>query len=176
MSTFFLLLLAASIVCLIIGLSDPQNFRKWFGQNINRKRIALIFGGLIVACFILTGAFAKPSSNKPKEESKPAATTQETQTPKVETKEETKTEEIVFQTESKNDSTLEKGQTKVQQEGKNGTKELKYKVTYTDGKETGRDLISETITIQPINKYSSDWHERTTQGLYFSTILWRWIL
>jgi len=110
----------------------------------------MIFGGLMVTSFIATGAFASPSENKPQPE--PAAVTQEAPTPKIETKEETKTNEIVFQTENKDDSTLEKGQTKVQQEGKNGTKETKFRVTYTDGEETAREQISESIAVQPVNK------------------------
>jgi len=149
MSTFFVLLLIASIICFVIGLVSPQVFRRWFGQNINRGRIALIFGGLIVALSILTGAYASPSDKKPAEKS---AVTEEATKPKIEIKEETKTEEIVFQTTNQDDATLEQGQTKVQQEGKNGLKEFKYKVTYTDGKETSREPISETITTQPVDK------------------------
>lgn len=151
MSSISLIVFIASIVCLIVGLISPDVFRRWFGRNINRKRIAMIFGGLIVASFITTGAFASPSKEK-KPQPKPTAVVQETPTPKIETKEETKLEDIEFQTENKDDSTLEKGQTKVQQEGKNGTKETKFKVTYTDGKETAREKISETTTIQPVNK------------------------
>jgi membrane protein implicated in regulation of membrane protease activity len=153
MSDLFMFLLLVSIVCFIIGLISPEVFSKWLGKSVNRKRIALVFGGLAVACFILTGASASPSENKPKE--KPAQTTdivQEKKKPVIEIKEETKTEEVAFETTTKDDSTLDKGQTKVQQEGKNGTKEIKYKVTYTDGKETNREKVSESITVQPVNK------------------------
>ena len=110
----------------------------------------MIFGGLMVASFIATGAFASPSENKT--QSKPATVTQEVPTPRIETKEETKTDDVVFQIDTKNDSTIEKGQTKVQQEGKNGTKETKYKITYVYGKETAREVISETVTVQPVSK------------------------
>ena len=146
MSSFSTIVLLASILCLIIGLINPVVFSRWFGKNINRKRIAMIFGGLMVASFIATGAFASSSETKP--QPKPQAVTQEASTPKIETK----TDNIAFQVENKDDSTLEKGQTKVQQDGKNGTKETKYKVTYTDGEETAREIISETITVQLINK------------------------
>lgn len=152
MGTISVLIFIASIICFFVGLISPQVFKKWFGQNINRKRIALIFGGLIVASSIMTNAYAEPSNNKPKENTAQEVKTPEVQSPKIEAKDETKTEEIVFQIENKNDSTLDKGQTKVSQEGKNGTKELKFKVTYTDGKETAREKISENITVQPVNK------------------------
>lgn len=69
-----------------------------------------------------------------------------------EVKEEIKKEEIVFETVNQNDQTLEKGQIKIKQGGQSGAKEIKYKVTYLDGKETVREKISENITIQPINK------------------------
>ena len=150
MSSISIIVLLASILCLIIGLVNPIVFSRWFGKNINRKRIAMIFGGLMVASFIATGAFASPSENKT--QSKPATVTQEVPTPRIETKEETKTDDVVFQIDTKNDSTIEKGQTKVQQEGKNGTKETKYKITYVYGKETAREVISETVTVQPVSK------------------------
>lgn len=150
MSTISMMVLLASILCFIIGLINPVVFSRWFGKDINRKRIAMIFGGLMVASFIATSAFASPSKEKP--QPKPEAFTQQVSTPKIETKEETKTDDIAFQTENKDDSTLEKGQTQVKQEGKNGTKETKYKVTYTNGKETAREIISEVVTVQPVNK------------------------
>lgn len=150
MSSIAIVVFIASILCLTIGLINPVVFSRWFGKNINRKRVAMIFGGLMVASFIVTGAFASPSGQKtqPKSES----IIQDTSAPKIEINDETKTEDIAFQTENKNDSTIEKGQTKVQQEGKNGAKETKFKVTYTDGKETAREKSSEAVTIQPINK------------------------
>lgn len=150
MSSISMIVLLASILCLIIGLINPVVFSRWFGKNINRKRIAMIFGGLIVASFVVTGALAGPSENK--SQTKPETVTQEVSTPKIEIKEETKTDDVVFQTENKDDSTIEKDQTRVQQEGKNGAKETKFKVTYTDGKETAREVVSEIVTIQPINK------------------------
>lgn len=151
MSSVSLMVFLASIACLIVGLISPEVFRRWFGKNIDRKRIAMIFGGVMVASFIATGAFASPSKEK-KSQPKPVATIQETPTPKIETKEETKPEDIAFQTENKDDPTFDKGQTKVQQEGKNGAKETKFKVTYTNGKETAREKISESVTVQPVSK------------------------
>lgn len=154
------IVLFASVLCFIAGLVNPAVFRRWLGKDINRKRIAMIFGGLIVASFITSSAFASPAEIKsqPKAES----ATQETPTPKIETKEEAKTEVIAFQIENKDDSTLEKGQTKVQQEGQEGNKETKFKVTYTDGKETARVKTSEAVTIQPVNKVVLNGTKATT--------------
>lgn len=153
-----MLLLLASIVCFVVGIISPATFRSWFGQGINRGRIALIFGGLIIASSVLTGAYASPNESEPAVKPEPTSTISapasvpEEKKPTIEVKEETKTEEIVFDTANKNDSTLGKGQTKIQQEGKNGAKETKYEVTYTDGNETDRKIISENITVHPITK------------------------
>lgn len=78
--------------------------------------------------------------------------TQEYQKPKIETKEEISNEEITFQIENRDDGNLEKGQTNILQQGKNGVKEIKYRVTYTDGKETAREKLSEEIAANPINR------------------------
>lgn len=70
----------------------------------------------------------------------------------IEEKTEKKNEQIPFSTLNENDFTLPVGQTKVKQEGVNGNKELTFKITYADGKETMREKVSEAITLQPIPK------------------------
>lgn len=54
------------------------------------------------------------------------------------TKIESKDVTISYKTVKKNDSTLEKGKTEISQNGADGTERISYKVTYTNGKETGR--------------------------------------
>lgn len=66
--------------------------------------------------------------------------------------EETVTESISKGIEYVEDSTLIKGQEKVVDEGCDGTKEIKYKVVYNDGNEVSREVISETVTVEPKNK------------------------
>lgn len=60
----------------------------------------------------------------------------------------TEAEPIAYETITKNTSSLYKGQSKVTQKGKEGQKEISYLVTYENGVETGRQVISETITAQ----------------------------
>lgn len=43
-------------------------------------------------------------------------------------------------------------QSRVYQEGVNGQKEIRYEVVYTNGKETSRKKIGETITVNPKNR------------------------
>lgn len=83
---------------------------------------------------------------------KEAAKPTPTPSPVVTTKNETTTEPVTFQTSRVDDPNLEKGQEVVRQEGKNGTREIVTQITYTDGKETSRKVISNTVTVQPVNK------------------------
>ena len=77
---------------------------------------------------------------------------QEAKIPIVEIKKETKTEKIPFQTIKKDDDTLEIGKTKTIQSGVDGTREFLYEVTYADEIETKRELISEEIKKEAVDK------------------------
>lgn len=57
---------------------------------------------------------------------------------------EEKIEPVAFRTITKEDNTKREGTTEVQQEGKQGSKKVVYKVTYHDGKEVEREKQSET--------------------------------
>ena len=69
--------------------------------------------------------------------------------PKCETKTDKATEEIPFEKRTEPDKNLKKGETYIKQAGKNGQKEISYKITVCDGKETGREVVSENIIEQP---------------------------
>lgn len=103
MVTLFVLLLLASIICLVIGLIKPKIFSRIFKKYATRKKLSLIFGGAIVLFFILIGATA-PKTNKNQIPPTPTATqptpTQEatTEPPKAE---ETETKEIKILQEQK---------------------------------------------------------------------------
>lgn len=62
------------------------------------------------------------------------------------------TESIANSTEYKNDDTLEKGKTKVLQEGNMGECEVTFKITYENGVEASREEISRIVTKEPKNK------------------------
>lgn len=64
----------------------------------------------------------------------------------------TNTEKLPYNTTKKKDNDLERGKTKVLQDGADGEKEVIIKVTYEDGEEVSRVKVSETITKQPVNK------------------------
>ena len=62
------------------------------------------------------------------------------------------TEEIGYETSYEDDSSLPKGEEQVTTEGENGVKEVSYKVTYVDGVEESKEVESETVTKEPVNK------------------------
>lgn len=61
-------------------------------------------------------------------------------------------EEIPFETITKDVNGNSDGATKILQEGKNGLREVTYKITYRSGEEIAREELSNTILEEPINK------------------------
>ena len=128
--------------CLIAGLIKPEFLSKIFKRNLVRKQIGLIFGISTVAALLLFSVTAPAKQQEIKNETGLTVQTQQTQTktaPVTVEKIGTKTEVIPFTPTTENDPTLAQGQTKIKQVGVNGTKEVKVKVTYVDGKETKRE-------------------------------------
>lgn len=72
--------------------------------------------------------------------------------PKVETKTETVERAIPFKTVTTQDASLEKGKTRVLAEGQDGIETTTYQVTYTDGLETERSIVSVETTQVPIDR------------------------
>lgn len=102
----------------------------------------------------------KGTSNKKSESSSSNPTSSNTNPKKeqpktkdtITTKTTTSTESIPFKTVEQEDTTLEKGKTKVVQKGEDGTRNITYKETYTNGKRTSKDQISSKVTKQPVDK------------------------
>jgi uncharacterized protein YabE (DUF348 family) len=74
-------------------------------------------------------------------------------------KEETGREMIDYKTLTKEDDKLSWRTKKVTQKGEKGTREIKYKVVYYDGKEISRKILSKEVVKEPVT-------EETTQGTY----------
>ena len=62
----------------------------------------------------------------------------------------TETEEIEYETQTEYSGDMYAGESRVSQDGVNGEKDLTYEVTYVDGKESGRRLVSEKVTKEPV--------------------------
>ncbi len=61
-------------------------------------------------------------------------------------------EEIAFDIVQTPNSNLNRGETKVVQEGVSGTKEIMYNVTYSNGEEVSREVAGERIITEPVRK------------------------
>ncbi len=71
---------------------------------------------------------------------------------RVEYKEETREEAIKYSTKEIKDDELTLGTRKVETEGKNGSKEVTYKVKYVNGKEDSKEALSETKLSDPVQE------------------------
>jgi hypothetical protein len=140
------------------GLIAPHHIAKAtkISYPLTRKHTGLGFGILVLAFIILTGITtppSKPTANVTNGSTTVASTqTQSNSSNSVTTKQVSDTEVVPFTTQDVDNSSLAKGQTKVTQVGQNGSKTLTYSVTYTNGKQTSQNLISTTVTTQPVNQ------------------------
>jgi uncharacterized protein YabE (DUF348 family) len=74
----------------------------------------------------------------------------------------TASEDIDFKTTTKNDSKLGWRGKKIETPGEKGTREVRYKVTYKNGKEISRVILSKNIIKEPVTQIE-------TQGTYVKT-------
>src|SRR4030042_51409 len=114
-------------------------------------KIAFI-GAALMGGTVFAAAVAPQSQPKQDDQGEVSQAVTPSPKPVVEVKPITETEDISFKTEETQDSNLEKGKTKITQEGKVGKKEIKYEVSYEDGKEVSRKKIYEEVVVEPTNK------------------------
>ncbi len=140
MQILFSIIVFGSVVGLVVGLIKPTAFSRYLKSWATRGKIGLIMGSILVASASAANAIGGLPPTPP---TPPAP-------PRMETKVVTEKQTIPFDTQNVDDPTLDKGQTKTNQEGKDGEKTSIYQVTYTDGTETDRKKVSETISTQPV--------------------------
>jgi hypothetical protein len=151
MANVFLLLLLLSLGLLIWGLVSPKSLSKFSNKPLSRKRSGIGFGVIVMVSFVLFGITANPAVSPTKATLK-ASFTADKQKNTITTKQVTETQTINFTSTNQDDGGLAKGQTQVAQAGKNGLKTLIYKVTYSNGKQTSKTLVSSVVTTQPVNQ------------------------
>lgn len=95
-------------------------------------------------------------SSKSQDHKKKVTKKKTTKTAKTTTKTVTQTVTIPFATQHQDDPSLPSGQTEILQAGKNGAKVRKYSVTYKNGKQTKKKLVSEKVTVAPVNQIIGD--------------------
>lgn len=116
----------------------------------------LKLAGGVLALFVLLGTIGSIAFPQQKEPSvKAKINKQQTQASNKETKIVKTTESIAFSSVEKSNGTLDAGIKKVTQQGKNGQKEITYKVTYENDKEINREKVNEVVSIQPVDQVTS---------------------
>ncbi|BCB74167.1 hypothetical protein GCM10022251_10350 [Phytohabitans flavus] len=135
-----------------------------------RVAVAISVAGMLVACAsaeperspdtadVAAESLATPAETEAADvEATPSAepTPTPSPTPAVEVKTVTATQKIPFKRTTVKDSTLAEGTRKVRTKGVAGVKTLTYEVTYTGGKETGRKLLSQAVTKQPVTEVTA---------------------
>lgn len=71
---------------------------------------------------------------------------------KTDIKEEVVKEDISFGTKVEYSDSMDSGTSKVTRAGEKGQKEITYRITYVDGKESGRTVIKEEVIKQPVDQ------------------------
>lgn len=164
-ATLLTIIFFALIVFVPIAIAKPELklFRRFLGDGATRKKATKVGLFALVVTFFGIGFTAPSNSVLNSADTKTPTTTVPTEIenikevdskrkPKVTTKDMTEKEVIAFTTKEQPDSSVNKGQTRTVQAGKNGERTIKYKVTYTDGKETKREEVSNTITTEAVEQ------------------------
>lgn len=79
----------------------------------------------------------------------------EARQPIVTTETVTETEAIPFSKTTREDGSLARGTSRITVAGVDGVRTKTYDITKTDGKETGRKLVKEEVTTQPVAEVTS---------------------
>lgn len=154
MNGVFVVLFLVFLILLIWGLIAPQRFAKHAKNGkFTRKNAWLGFGVITAILFVLVGITAPNTvTNSSQKINLTSDSTPKVPSDQITTKQITETKPIAFQTTEKDDATLAKGQTKIVQAGQDGVETSTYQVTYTNGKQTGKTLISDLVTTKPIDQ------------------------
>ena len=160
MDAVFGLLFYLAIIGLIWGLISPAHFARKakIKKPLSRKRTALVFS-LLAIVFVALGAATTPktvnlnsSDAASHNQAKTSSSAESSIKPVVTTKQVTDTQSVAFTTTNEDNSALAKGQTEIKQAGQNGSETLTYKVTYTNGQQTSKTLVSTVITTKPVDQ------------------------
>jgi len=123
-------------------------------KNLKRpEKVLLVIGVLILFALANGSGQDQKTLNVNPASDKNQSTSQSK--PKTTTKTVTETQSIPFGSSTVNDANLDKGKTQVTTTGVNGTRTLTYKITYKNGKQTGKQLLNSEVTTPPINQVTS---------------------
>jgi len=153
MSGLFTFLFLIVLAILFYGLIKPRSYQKVLGKHSKRSHIGMGFGLVALALLLIIGATTPKTIQSTNTNSKSLVTTQAKSTkPVISTKTITSTQPIAFTTITEQDPSLAKGSTSIKTHGVNGVETQTYTVTYSNGKETSRKLVSSVATTPPITE------------------------
>lgn len=135
-----------------------KRLRNWHADLSQGAKV--VFWAFVALFFIITGnigqhgqiqnvakttqtqaqASTEQAQGQPKQKAKPTVTTRK----------ETEDEPIPYETQKQDDASMDSGKTATAVKGVDGVKTTTFEVTLTNGKETARKQIGETITKQPV--------------------------
>lgn len=148
-----------SLICLTWGFISPSHIaqKARIRKPVTRKHTSIVFTPLVLFFIILVGATSPQRPNNLQKTSLKAQTpdAQSHSPTTIITKRVTATQRIPYTAQSQADSKLPKGQMQVAQTGENGIEAPAYKVTYTNGKQTSKTLISTVVTTKPITQITN---------------------
>ena len=158
MNGLFVFLFLLALVGIIVGLVRPHVFERLLKQSSSRKHLSFGFGSLIVLFLILIAVTTPKTTTLQTANTNAviAPAVSQTNTPTVTTKTVTTTQPVAFTTTTEQDSSLAKGTNQIKVQGVNGVETQVYKVTYENGQETDRTLVSTTVTTPPVNEVIED--------------------
>lgn len=128
-----------------------------------RRTVAAALSGLALATALAVSGCAAPSPSSAAVPGSPSTTASASSSPSpsaspepvVTIKKVTHRVNIPFEKVTRDDPDLEKGTKAVTTEGVKGIRTKVFRVTYTDGQETDRELISNEITRDPVDQVTS---------------------
>lgn len=127
-----------------------RKLSQWFKNLKKPERVLLVIGIVLLMGTVVSAAgndqpTAKPAPNTGHAKAKST----------VSYKTETETQKIPFDSQTVQDPNLPKGQSKITTAGVDGSQTATYKVTYENGRQTGKKLVGTTVTAQPVAQVTS---------------------
>ena len=127
------------------------SFVGWFkGLSILGKTLVVVTGSSVAGAATMPSYFTTTN-----QDSGVQGQTIEKPSPKITTEETTETEPILYSKTSVETESLAKGTTKITTQGVNGTRTIKYKITFTDGVQTNKEQVDSQVTTQPVDEVTS---------------------
>lgn len=116
------------------------------------KKKAISLGLIIISIFAGIISSASSIHNPDTAVLKAAQAAEQEKEPVVTTEKKTEEKTVPSETKKYNTNKLAKGKTRVDKQGKEGKREIVYEITYKDGKQISKKVISDKITVKPVDK------------------------